>query len=184
MAFKNILWAAMAGVLFGPALAWSADEPVVTAASALLPLTPNFYPAENVWLVQAGVSQGNTSIKAVTELFGKAVSRINLSEHSTALATSVRYGLSSHSELMVSSTYLAASTLYQTSWSMPQLAYTYRITPDNSPLKTNLSAMYTPRSLFPGPWSGPAKYTLAGVSNYEVAPNKWVAMGIQYRFKS
>ena len=149
-----------------------------------MPLTPDFYPAENAWLVQAGVSQGNASIESVTQLFGNTVSRINLSEHSTTLASSVRYGLSSHSELMFSGAYLAGSTMYPTGWMNPQLAYAYRITPDNSPLKTNLSAMYTPKSIFPGPWSGPAKYTLAGVSNYEVAPNKWVAMGVQYRFKS
>jgi hypothetical protein len=188
---KNTLWVAMAVVIFSPTLAWSADEPVATAGpkastspKALMPLTPDFYPAEDAWLVQAGVSQVKSSIQSVTQLFGNTVSSINMSDHSTALGSSVRYGLSKHSELMVSGTYLAASTLYPTGWSMPQLAYAYRITPKNSPLKTNLSAMYTPKSLFQGPWSGPAKYTLAGVSNYEVSPNKWVAVGVQYRFKS
>jgi hypothetical protein len=190
----NRLWVPMAAAIFSPSLVCSAAEPVaadapkattsLTTLPALMPLTPNFYPAENSWLVQGGVSLGNASIQSVTQVLGRTVSSLNLSEHSTALASSLRYGLSGHSELMVSGAYLAGSTLYPTGWMNPQLAYAYRITPDNSPLKSNLSAMYTPRSIFPGPWSGPAKYTLAGVTNYEVAANKWVTLGVQYRFKS
>jgi hypothetical protein len=85
---------------------------------------------------------------------------------------------------MVSVTYLAASTLYETSWTMPQLAYAYRIATPDSRLKSNLTATYIPRSLYPGPFSGPVRYKLGGVSSYELAPESWVSLGLEHRLKA
>jgi hypothetical protein len=190
MELKNLVWVAVAGAGLGPCASWSAGESAAASApqpsASLSYFTPNFYPAEKAWLVTGGLSQGNASIESVSKVLALPLpaTTLNLSEHATVAASTLRYGLSSQSELMVSVTYLAASTLYETSWSMPQLAYAYRITPPDSRLKSNLTATYIPRSLYDGPFSGPARYKLGGVSSYEVAPESWVSLGLEHRLKA
>ena len=190
MDIKKLVWLAVAGAGICPIASWSAGEPVAATApqsgASLTYFTPNFYPAENAWLVTGGLSQGNASIESVTKVLALPLpaTTLNLSEHSTVAASSLRYGLSSQSELMVSVSYLAASTLYDTSWTMPQLAYAYRIAPPDSRLKSNLTATYIPRSLYPGPFSGPVRYKLGGVSSYELAPESWVSLGLEHRLKA
>jgi hypothetical protein len=188
MELKKLVWVSLAWAGLSPCASWAAGESAAASApqsgASLNYFTPNFYPSENAWLVTGSLSQGNSSIQSVTRILGRPDSTQNLSEHSTLAASSLRYGLSSQSEVLVSVSYLAASTLYPTSWTMPQLAYAYRITPPDSALKSNLTATYIPKSLFDGPFSGPARFKLGGVSSYEVAPESWVSMGLEYRFKS
>ena len=63
-----------------------------------------------------GLSKGNAPIDTVTKILGRPGATANMTEHSTIAASSLRYGLSKQSELMVSVTYLAETTSYQTSY--------------------------------------------------------------------
>jgi len=186
MKFKTCAFISVASLV--ATHSWSATESTASStakpAQSMVYFTPSFYPAENEWLVTGGLIKGNAPIDTVTKILGRADATSNMTEHSTIAASSLRYGLSKQSELMISVTYLAETTSYQTSWSMPQLAYTYRIAQPDSLLKSNLTAIYIPRSLYESPFSGPARYKLGGGSSYEVAPESWVNVALEYRVKS